>query len=329
MGWTRVRIVLDTDPGIDDALAILYLAARPEAEIVAVGSVHGNVPAPLAAVNALRVLELVGLQHVPVAVGARRPLAQPLHTSEHVHGPDGLGGRAGRPPHTRPTSESAAEQLVRLARAEPGELTLLALGPLTNLALALLLEPELPGLLRSVVVMGGGLATPGNITAHAEANVWHDPEAAELTVDAGFENLTLVGINVTETVPAGPDWLAAVSALDGPRAGFAAGLLDHYADFYAARFGHRACILHDPLAAAIMLDPDLATYRDMVLAVELRGAHTRGQIVADLRQTSSDAHADSAIAPGRALVRVADTVDADAFLSRMFAALEQPAALRP
>jgi len=324
-GWPHVRIILDTDPGIDDALAILYLAAHREAEIVAVGSVHGNVPAPVGAANALRILELVGLGDVPVAVGARRPLAQTLQTAEFVHGADGLGGHAGPLPRAQPTSESAAQQLVRLARSRPGELTLLALGPLTNLALALLLEPELPRLLRSVVVLGGALAAPGNLTPHAESNLWHDPEAADLVFDAGFANLTLVGIHITDAARADSRWLADVSALESPRARFATLLLEHYAGFFAATFGRRMCTLHDPVAAAIMLDPDLATYRDVALAVELRGTHTRGQLIADLRQISSDAHLESSIAAERCPVRVADSVDSSAFLSRMFTALANPA----
>lgn len=319
-----MRIVLDTDPGIDDALAILYLAAHREAEIIAVGSVHGNVPAPLGAANALRVLELVGLDHVPVAVGAHRPLAQALQTSEFVHGSNGLGDHAGPPARTQPIPVSAAEQLVRLARSHPGELTLLALGPLTNIALGLLLEPELPRLLRSVVVLGGAVGVPGNITPYAEANVWHDPEAADLVLGAGFENLTLVALNVTETARADAAWLEAVADLEGPRARFATALLDHYAGFYEAMFGDRVCTLHDPLAAAITLDAGLATYRDMALAVELHGTHTRGQLIGDLREIASDSHIESAIVQGRCPVKVAETVASSTFLSRMFAALQEP-----
>lgn len=319
-----MRIILDTDPGVDDALAILYLAANSDAEIVAVGSVHGNVPAPQGAANALWLLELAGLPSVPVAVGAARPLAQALQTAEFVHGEDGLGGRSGPPAAAQPTAESAAEQLVRLARAHPGELTLLALGPLTNIALAVLLEPELPRLLRRVVVVGGALNTPGNVVPYAEANVWHDPEAADLVFAAGFEDLTLVGLDVTEAARADEQWLAAVAALEGPWARTATALLKHYVDFYESMVGSRVCTLHDPLAAVIALDPQLATYRLLALEVELRGAHTRGQVVADLRQISSDAPILSTIAQGRHPIKVAETVDAERFLGRLLAALREP-----
>lgn len=315
-----MRIILDTDPGVDDALAIMYLAAQEDAEIVAVGSVHGNVPAPLAATNALRVLELVGID-VPVAVGAARPLAQPLQTAEFVHGDDGLGGHAGAPPRGTPIAGSAAEQLVRMAREQPGELTLLALGPLTNVALAVLLEPELPALLRSVVVMGGAVTVPGNITPYADANFFHDPEAADLVLGAGFPDLTLVGLDATEQARAGTEWLSAVGGLTGARAGFANRLLDHYSGFYTNMFGAHSCTLHDPLAAALMLEPKLATYREMPLAVELTGTHTRGQVVSDQRLIASDAYIATNAGAGRKPVKVAETVEVPRFLEQMYAAL--------
>lgn len=316
-----MRIILDTDPGVDDALAIMYLAAQEDAEIVAVGSVHGNVPAPLAATNALRVLELVGLS-VPVAVGAARPLAQPLQTAEFVHGSDGLGGYAGPEPTGTPVSCSAAEQLVRLARSHPGELTLLALGPLTNVALAVLLEPELPQLLRSVVVMGGAVTVPGNITPYADANFYHDPEAADLVLNAGFPDLTLVALDATEQARAGAEWLTAVRELTGPTAAFANNLLTHYSAFYSNMFGTVTCTLHDPLAAALMLDPKMATYREMPLAIELTGKHTRGQVVSDQRLIASDEYIAADAGTGRTPAKVAETVDIALFLEQMFAALK-------
>ncbi|MPZ83856.1 MAG: nucleoside hydrolase [Actinophytocola sp.] len=316
-----MRIILDTDPGVDDALAIMYLAAQEDAEIVAVGSVHGNVPAPLGALNALRVLDLVGLDP-PVTVGAAKPLAQPLQTAEFVHGDDGLGGHAGPPPRGSLAPGSAAEQIVRLARANPGELTLLALGPLTNVALAVLLEPDLPDLLRSVVVMGGAVTVPGNITPYADANFYHDPEAADLVLGAGFPELVLVGLDATEQARVGADWLNALSELSGPRADFANKLLDHYGQFYSTMFGEHSCTLHDPLAAAIMLDSKLAGYRTMPLGVELTGTHTRGQVVSDLRSISSDAYISTNAGAGRVPIKVAEKVDVPTFLDQMFNSLK-------
>jgi purine nucleosidase len=316
-----VRIILDTDPGVDDALAIMYLAAQEDAEIVAVGSVHGNVPAATGALNALRVLELVGLAP-PVTVGAARPLAQPLQTAEFVHGEDGLGGHAGPPPKGAIAPGSAAEQIVRLAREHPGELTLLALGPLTNVALALLLEPDLPGLLRSVVVMGGAVTVPGNITPYADANFYHDPEAADLVLGSGFPDVILVGLDATEQARVGPEWTTALNAVKGPKAEFASKLLDHYGQFYSNMFGEHTCTLHDPLAAAIMMDQKLAAYKAMPLGVELTGTHTRGQVVSDLRLISSDAYISTNAGAGRVPVKVAETVDVPVFLDQMLNSLQ-------
>jgi purine nucleosidase len=299
----------------------MYLAAQEDAEIVAVGSVHGNVAASLGALNALRVLELVGL-NPPVTVGAARPLAQPLQTAEFVHGEDGLGGHAVPLPKANPEPGSAAEQIVRLARANPGELTLLALGPLTNVALAVLLEPDLPGLLRSVVIMGGAVTVPGNITPYADANFYHDPEAADLVLGAGFPELTLVALDATEQARFGVDWLGELSKVDNPRADFANKLLDHYGQFYSNMFGEQSCTLHDPLAAAIALDPKLASYRTMPLGVELTGTHTRGQVVSDLRSISSDAYISTATGAGRVPVKVAETVDVPTFRDLMLKSLK-------
>ncbi|TCO65089.1 nucleoside hydrolase [Actinocrispum wychmicini] len=317
-----MRIILDTDPGIDDSLAILYLSAQPDVDIVAVGSVHGNVPAPVAAANALRVLDVAGLDDVPVAVGAHRPLAQELRTAEFVHGDDGLGGHAGPPSPRAVVDCSAAEQLVRLARANPGELSVLALGPLTNIALAVLLEPRLPELLESLVVLGGALGVPGNVTAHAEANIWHDPEAADLVFDTGFDNLTLVSLDVTETARADSAWLDSLAQVASPRAQFASALLDHYAAFYSNMFGVRVATMHDPLAAALLCDPSLATYREVAVSVEVHGTYTRGQLVSDWRSIADDSHIESEAGRGRRPVRAAAAVDAEEFLTRLFEALK-------
>ena len=293
-------VVLDCDTGIDDALALLYLVARPDLDLVAVGSVHGNVPSEVGAANTLQVLDAVGATHVPVALGARRPLAQPLMTAEFVHGPDGLGGAAVAP--DRPVSgESAVEQLCRLARSRPGELTVLAVGPLTNLALALLAEPELPTLVREVVVMGGAFGAPGNVGPQAEANIWHDPEAARLVFAAPWR-VRAVGLDVTNRTLLGGEQLQPIADSDrpGPRLAWAA--LQFYLDFYEARVGVRACSLHDPLAAMVVTRPDLVTWEQLAVDVELRGELTRGATIVDRRATADRD-------PAWPLVEVATTVD--------------------
>ncbi|WP_225773406.1 nucleoside hydrolase [Inquilinus sp. Marseille-Q2685] len=299
------KIILDCDVGIDDALAILWLADRPGVEIAALGSVHGNAHADVAAANAQHVFDLVGLGHVPVAVGAEAPLAQPVSISGHVHGDDGLGGHGPQAPLRPFAPETAAEQLVRLARAEPGAHAILATGPLTNLALALHLEPELPRLVERVVVMGGAVTVPGNITAAAEANIFHDPEAAEAVFAASWP-VTLVGLDVTMTAWLGEAELARIEADSRPRGRFACSILQHYVGFYHARYGIRGCALHDPAAAMLLLDPGLADYAEWPVRVELSGDLTRGMTLADRRGVPEEQ-----AAAGRPAVRVATRIDRD------------------
>lgn len=305
------NILVDCDTGVDDALMLLYLAGSEDANIVAAGSVHGNVVSPRAAINTRYVLDLVGLDHVPVALGAIRPMAQPLQTAEWVHGQDGLGNTNPPPPRNELSEETAVEQMVRLARERPGELTLLASGPLTNLGAALLIEPSLPDLIPRVVVMGGAIAVPGNSTPVAEANIWHDPEAADLVFQAPWE-VVLTPLDVTmKTLLQGEylERLEAAATGDNQVARFAWAILQHYLDVYSRAHGTRASALHDPLAAGLLLHPSLAEYEHLPIHVELRGAETRGMTVADLRRYRT------VEANGRPPVTIAMEVQADAFLN--------------
>lgn len=274
-------ILLDCDPGIDDAMAMLFLTGTG-GEFAAVGSVHGNVPAPLGAANALRVLDVAGVNDVPVTVGANRPMAQPLRTAEAVHGDDGLGNISAPASEQALRPGSAAQQIVDFAQARPGGCTLVAVGPLTNLGMALLLEPELPTLIPEVVIMGGAVQLPGNITPFAEANVWHDPEATALVTEAPWQ-VTFATLDATMQTVLSPDHLAALENSDTRAGRFVWSILQHYLGFYESTLGVRSCPLHDPLAVALALYPDLATYRTLPTRVELRGAQTRGAMVCDLR----------------------------------------------
>jgi purine nucleosidase len=244
------------DVGIDDALAILYLA-NAGAELVALGSVHGNCDADTAASNALRVLATCGLPRVPVAIGSRKPLVGEASFSSEVHGDDGLGGVAATAmarPELGPTAEAAWDQLVRLGRERPGELDLLAVGPLTNLARAIEIDPDVLRRYRRVVVMGGsGTRTAPGTVLELDWNIIHDPEAAQM-VFAGAENIAMVGVNVTSpTVLAGSDLdrIARSTTVTG-RAAWA--ILEFYLGFYATYSAQPWCSLHDPLAAGILLD---------------------------------------------------------------------------
>lgn len=308
-----MRVFIDCDPGIDDAVALAYLAARPEVEIVGVGAVFGNNTVAVTADNALRLLELYGRPNVPVAVGAERPLVQAPRLAEHVHGGNGLGDVALPEPEGAPVTESAAELLVRLARENPGELDVLAVGPLTNLAIALGLEPRLPELVHRLVVMGGAVEVPGNVGSHAEANIVNDPEAAEAVFAAGFD-LDLVALDITMKTVATSEWLDQLKEVPGERAERTSAFLDFYADFYKGIFGLRQCAMHDPLAAAVLIDPYLVTEAfEAPIRVELNGSLTRGMTVADRRPRPS--------ADERRAARVVTSVSGDEFLKLMLDSL--------
>lgn len=278
------KLILDGDYGIDDSLAALFLCHRPDVEILAVGSVHGNATADAAAGNALAVLNLGGRRGIPVAVGAGRPLAQPVNISSMVHGDDGLGGHAADlPAGGTPVAIPAAQQLVETVRAHPGECTIVATGPLTNLALAVMLDPEVASLVAGVVVMGGTLDHPGNINPYAEANIAHDPEAAQLVFGASWP-VTQVGLDVTMATWMGPEALGRIEASDTETGRFAWKILQHYLGFYASRHDRPGCPLHDPSATLVALDRSLATWFEAPVEVELHSARSRGMLLVDRRE---------------------------------------------
>ena len=308
-------ILLDCDPGIDDTVALLYLArlaATGAAELAAVGTVHGNVAPDVGARNALRVLECAGLDGVPVAVGAARPMAQPVGYAHGIHGDDGLGNSGLPEPRGQVADVSAPEQILRLGRERPGELTLLAVGPLTNLAIALLLDPELPARFRGVVIMGGALDHPGNITSHAEANIWHDPEAAELVLSAPWP-VTLVPLDATHPAAVDGAWLDRLAAGDSDTARLASRVLNYYAQVYQPILGYRGAVIHDALAAMLAVDPALGEYTQRPVHVELRGDRLRGATVWDRRRSPDE--------DPRPKVKVATAADVAAFLDRLIDSL--------
>lgn len=321
-----MRVFVDCDPGIDDALALAYLAAREDVELAGVGTVFGNNTVDITTDNALRLLELYlpgGAATVPVARGAERPLVQEPRLAESVHGSNGLGDVELPAPSGAPVPETAAELLVQVARRYPGEVDLLAVGPLTNVALALALEPRLPALLRRVVVMGGAVAAPGNVTPWAEANTANDPEAADRVFAAGFD-LTLVSLDVTMRAVATEPWLDRLKAVRDDRAQRSAAFLDFYFRFYATVFGRPQSAMHDPLAAAVLVDPELVLRgSERSVFVELAGQYTRGATLADLRPFASTLTSD------RRAATIVEETDNDAFLERMLRALGGSAAPAP
>jgi purine nucleosidase len=284
-----IPLILDVDTGVDDALALLYAVASPEVDLIAATAVMGNISVEQATENTLAVLEVAGRVDVEVAQGAARPLGRDHVPFPVVHGERGLGRAAPPPPTASPSSRSAVQVIVGSARERPGEVLLVATGPLTNVALALREEPALPQLLRGFALMGGAFARGGNVTPAAEANIWVDPAAAAevFTAFSGSDEERLpvcVGLDVTEhAVMRRPD----LDEICAPAPESSLGLLvegatSFYMDFYAAVVGEDGCRLHDPLAVAVAIDPSLVRLETTRVEVETDGRWTIGQTVADL-----------------------------------------------
>lgn len=306
-----MKLLIDTDPGVDDAWAILMALADPGVEVLGLTVVAGNVGIQHCLRNACKLLEVAGREDIPVFPGAARALAGDLERADFVHGEDGFGDTGYLPPRKRPEAEVAAQAIVRLAHAHAGELTLVALGPLTNLALALALEPALPALLARLVVMGGALDGRGNLDrAAVEFNFGADPEAAAV-VFRQFPRIELVDWSTT---------LAHLLPLAELRCWLAAG--DRRARFYGAiarkaiAFQQRLHpgLIHaaDALAMCAALAPErVEAAEELELAIELGGRHTRGMSVVRRR----------AVASAPVAVRAVQRIDPVTFRARLAAAL--------
>jgi len=289
MTTARAPYFLDCDTGIDDALAIAYLlaAAADEAngiDIVGIGSVSGNVSAGVGASNTLDLLSLAGRDDIPVAVGAHDPQGGSFRGgAPHVHGANGVGDVEIAKSASSVVDESAAELLVRLAREHAGELRVIAIGPLTNIAAALRLEPGLPGLVKELTLMGGAANVPGNITAVAEANIANDADAAAEVFAADWF-ITMVPLDVTMPNVFLEHHREALIESGRPVAVALGHMLDYYFEFYVGVYGHRASALHDPLAVAIALgDLGLKTAPVVRVLVDDTAGPGRGQTICDLR----------------------------------------------
>ncbi|GAA4751234.1 nucleoside hydrolase [Amnibacterium soli] len=271
----------DCDTGIDDALTLGLLVAEG-ADVKGIGSVSGNLAAAGGARNTLDLLAVMGRTDVPVAVGAHDPIDGVFGGgAAFVHGENGIGG-VELPRVGEPVAESAAEMLVRLAHEHEGALRVLAVGPLTNLALALELEPRLPSLVADVVIMGGAAAVPGNVTAVAEANIINDPIAAQAVFAAEWP-VTMVGLDVTMEARFEEAHRQRLEA-GGESAKALAAMLGVYFDFYTAILGRPSCALHDPLAAAIALGTLEPTLAPLVpIEVDTTDGPGRGQTIVDRR----------------------------------------------
>ena len=276
--------VLDVDTGLDDALALLLALRSPELDVVGVTTVAGNVALPDVLRNTRYVLDTAGAASVPVAAGAAAPLVRPLTTATFFHGPHGLGDIDVAEPTRAPVEEPAAQLLCRLAAEYRGQLTVIATGPWTNIALASRLDPEFAGNLRQLVLMGGAVTVPGNVTPVAEANVYNDPEAAHMVLASGGLP-RLIGLDVTHQAlwrPAQQETArqrVREQPAPDPVARLAVDLLEWYlrADLAAGLAGSP---LHDPVAVAAAMWPAIFTLEPRHVSVELASELTRGQTVA-------------------------------------------------
>jgi pyrimidine-specific ribonucleoside hydrolase len=296
-----VPLIVDTDPGIDDAFALALAATHPNADLLAVTTTFGNVPLDVTTDNAQRILTLLNRLDVPLGQGSAQPLVHPVPASAaHVHGVDGLGGRAhdfaevGRPVH-----DNAHDVMVRALDAATRPVVIVAIGPLTNLAVVLASRPDLVGKIGRLVVMGGAVSVPGNVTPVAEFNILCDPEAARRVLAAENVPVTLVPLDLTHQCTVDEDWLDHLA-----RAGSTAGVLTHaretYLRYYEQSLGIRAVPIHDAIAMLAALEPKLFSGTPLHLDVDTSAGVSRGAIVADRRRHSP-------VYPGRPVDVATDT----------------------
>jgi len=273
-------IILDVDPGHDDAVAILMAATSPAIELLAITCVAGNAPLANTEVNARKVLTMSGRSDVPVAAGLDRPLVRPLRTAAEVHGKSGLDGPELPPPAMELDPRHAVDLIVQTAGAATRPLTLVPTGPLSNIAMALRREPRLREHVERIVLMGGAVAQ-GNSTPSAEFNIYVDPEAAGVVFSAGIP-ITMVGLDVTHRALIGEPEKERIRALGTPVGRAVAGLLDFYGRHHRERYGWDAVPLHDPCCVAELIRPGLITTRPMNVQIETSSSLTRGRTVCDV-----------------------------------------------
>lgn len=277
------RVIFDTDPGVDDAMALLFLLRSPELRLEAVTTVFGNVDVEQTTRNALVILDVAGRPDVPVARGAGRPLLrEPLGSGAAVHGDNGLGGVELPEPSAAPIDRRAAELIVDRIMASPGEISLIAVGPLTNVALASRLEPRVVDNVAELIVMGGAATVPGNATPLAESNIANDPEAAWIVFRAGFP-LAMVGLDVTMEVTMAPEYLDELRRSGTRETAFIHAIAGHYGDHYARRSGRPGLHAHDALAVLYAIDRGYFRTERWFVDVETRSERAFGQTMTDRR----------------------------------------------
>jgi purine nucleosidase/pyrimidine-specific ribonucleoside hydrolase len=291
-------IIIDCDPGHDDAFAILLAARAPELKLLAITAVAGNQTLDKTALNARRIATVGGIRNVPIAAGMDRPLVRPLVTAPYAHGESGLDGYDFGPPEVDLVPEYGVDLIIRTVKESPEPVTLVPVGPLTNVAMAFLQAPEIKQNISRIVLMGGS-ASGGNVTPSAEFNIYVDPEAAANVFEAGVP-IMMVGLDVTYQARFRAEDRARIRALGSTVGTMVADLMDWFGRGSETRFGSEGTAVHDALAVAAVIRPDLLETRHVHVAVEAVGKYTDGRTVCDLRPSSaSTPNADVALGVNR------------------------------
>jgi len=304
------RIIIDTDPGIDDACAILLALASPELSLEGLSIVHGNCSLEQATINGLSILELANASHIPLAVGCELPLVQPSLLAPETHGNTGLGYAKLPEPRTKPILQHGCDFLIEKILASPGEITIVAIGPLTNVAMAIRKEPRFAKAVKDLIIMGGAIRHEGNTTALAEFNTYVDPHAAYIVYHAGIPT-TLVPLDVTyQCVLTAPD-MARLQKIQSPIPPFIKDSTRFYMEFHDEYQGIQGCVINDPLALALAFAPELCDYQELYVNVDISGGVSMGNTFADFyRMTKKPANMKVALG-----VRPRDFIEL--FLERM------------
>ncbi|WP_299909254.1 nucleoside hydrolase [uncultured Paracoccus sp.] len=275
------KIIIDTDPGQDDAVAILLALASPELEVLGLTAVAGNVPLALTEVNARKICELAGRPDLPVFAGCDAPLARKLVTAEHVHGKSGLDGIELPAPTMPLRDRHGVEFIIDTLRAEPaGTVTLVPIGPLTNIAQAFRRAPDIVEKVQEIVLMGGAYFEVGNITPAAEFNIYVDPEAAAEVFASGVP-IVVLPLDATHEAMTSADWVKEMRALPNRCGPAVASWTDFFERFDKEKYGSKGAPLHDPCTVAWLLKPELFEGRQINVEIELKGEYTLGMTVAD------------------------------------------------
>jgi len=306
------RIILDTDPGIDDGLALFLALASPEVQLEAITTVSGNVDVTLTTHNALTLLELAGRTDIPVARGSDRPLIRQPFNAAFVHGDNGLGGLQLPEPRIQPVAEHAVDVIIEKILAAPGEITLVTIGPLTNIALALRRDPRIAQQVREVVIMGGALRVPGNDTPAAEFNIYVDPHAAHIVLHAGWP-IRLVSLDVTTQTLMQREQVQMLTRSESRVISAIKQMLDYSFDVAGPAFGLSGFQMHDPLCLAAAFQPELITWDPVYVDVELHGTLTLGETVAYFRHPN--------VPPPNVLTSIG--VDAERFIQLFLTRIEE------